>query len=135
MQCSVVQYGTVRSLAPSPFFNSSIDATGCIHITMSSTPHQSTTTHYNTLHYTTLHYTTLHSAHITSDFSMRIAKLSMRDRAWMFFESIPCKPPRAMDNPLELNTPVVMWKRKDECVCVCVIVCVEMRRDRERVCV
>ena len=85
--------------------------------TLQSVPHQSITTQRNT----TPHYTTLRSAHITSDFSMRIAKLSMRDRAWRFFESIPCKPPRAMDNPLELNTPVVMWKREGECVCVCVL--------------
>ena len=78
------------------------------HNILSSTPHQSITTHYTTLHYTTLHYTTLRSAHNTSDFSMRIAKLSMRDRACRFFESSPCKPPRAMDSPLELNTPVVV---------------------------
>ena len=128
----------VTGRASSPLINSSITATGCILITLSSTPHQSITTycplphtclsqhatlHYNILHftrldYTTLDYTTLRIAHITSDFSMRIAKLSMRDRAWIFFESSPCKPPRAMDNPLELNTPVVMWKREGEYACL-----------------
>ena len=73
------------------------------------TSHHVTSQYSTTPHHTIVHHSTppiLHHPLFTSDFSMSIARLSMRDRACAFLESSPCSPPRAMESPRELNTPV-----------------------------